>query len=84
VTGLLNNHITEGRLDRQALLDSGTVPTLGGGRLRINTDGDMLRITDDAGDTAHVLCGNIQTSNATVYLIDRVLPPGPAQHASRQ
>ena len=30
-------------------------------------------ITDGAGNTAHVLCGNIPTSNATVFVIDKVL-----------
>jgi uncharacterized surface protein with fasciclin (FAS1) repeats len=27
---------------------------------------------------AHVVCGNVQTANATVYIIDTVLMPPPA------
>ena len=30
-------------------------------------------MTDGQGNTAKVLCGNIPTSNATVFVIDKVL-----------
>ena len=29
---------------------------------------------------AHVVCGNVQTANATVYIIDTVLMPRPPDH----
>jgi uncharacterized surface protein with fasciclin (FAS1) repeats len=54
------------------------VTTLQGGSLRIRDDQDTMDITDNAGTTAHVLCGNIPTANATVFIIDKVLMAQPS------
>jgi uncharacterized surface protein with fasciclin (FAS1) repeats len=43
-----------------------------GEQLTINGSGEMATIGDEK---AQVLCGNIQTANATVYVIDTVLMP---------
>ncbi|HWN36466.1 MAG TPA: fasciclin domain-containing protein [Pseudonocardia sp.] len=63
------------RYDRAGLVSAGTVTTLQGGSLRIRDDRDTMNITDNTGTTAHVLCGNIPTANATLFLIDNVLQP---------
>lgn len=63
------------RYDRAGLVSAGTVTTLQGGSLRIRDDRDTMDITDNTGTTAHVLCGNIPTANATLFLIDNVLQP---------
>ena len=41
--------------------------------LTIGGTADAPTITDGMGNTAKVLCGNIPTSNATVFVIDKVL-----------
>jgi uncharacterized surface protein with fasciclin (FAS1) repeats len=51
-------------------LAAGTLPTLQGGSVATEKTGDAYTVND-----ARVLCGNLQTRNATVYLIDTVLMP---------
>lgn len=51
-------------------LAAGTLPTLQGGNVTTEKTGDAYTVND-----ARVLCGNLQTRNATVYLIDTVLMP---------
>ncbi|MEV6866047.1 fasciclin domain-containing protein [Streptosporangium subroseum] len=70
LTKVLQNHVVEGR---KAPADLTTAPltTLGGGSLTVTGSGEDLTVGE-----AKVLCGNLQTSNATVYLIDSVLVPG--------
>jgi uncharacterized surface protein with fasciclin (FAS1) repeats len=75
---ILKYHVVVRRYDRAGLASAGTVTTLQGGNLRIKDAGDTMNITDNAGKTAHVLCGNIPTKNATVFLIDKVMQPKPS------
>lgn len=63
------------RYDRAGLAGAKNVTTLQGGSLKITDAGDTMNITDNAGTTAHVLCGNIPTRNGTLFLIDNVLQP---------
>ncbi len=49
--------------------------SLAGGELTIGGTADAPTVTDRQGNTAKVLCGNIPTSNATVFVIDKVLMP---------
>ena len=49
---------------------AGTLPTLQGGSVTTEKTGDAYTVND-----ARVVCGNLQTRNATVYLIDTVLMP---------
>jgi uncharacterized surface protein with fasciclin (FAS1) repeats len=70
---ILKYHVVAQRYDRQGLVAAGSVPTLAGGDLQIKTAGSTISVTDGSGATATVLCGNIPTSNATVFVIDKVL-----------
>jgi uncharacterized surface protein with fasciclin (FAS1) repeats len=68
---MLTYHIIAKRYDRTGLVNATTVSPLAGGSLRIHDNGTS--ITDGSGTSATVLCGNIPTSNATVFVIDKVL-----------
>ncbi|MBV8933370.1 MAG: fasciclin domain-containing protein [Kutzneria sp.] len=70
---ILQYHVVPRRYDAKGLQAAGTVPTL-------NTDGGLIKV-EVTGDTmtvngAKVLCGNVPTKNATVFVIDTVLTPG--------
>jgi uncharacterized surface protein with fasciclin (FAS1) repeats len=67
LTNILTYHVVG---QRPADLDSGALTTLQGGTIQTAKAGDTYTAND-----ARVLCGNIQTRNATVYLIDGVLMP---------
>ncbi|WP_406314159.1 fasciclin domain-containing protein [Streptosporangium sp. NBC_01639] len=69
LTKVLQNHVVEGRKS-QSDLAGGTLTTLGGGTLTVTGSGEDYTVND-----AKILCGNLQTSNATVYLVDSVLLP---------
>jgi uncharacterized surface protein with fasciclin (FAS1) repeats len=69
LTNLLKYHVV-GQRTGPAELDAGTLTTLQGGTISTAKDGDTYTAND-----ATVLCGNIQTGNATVHLIDTVLMP---------
>ncbi|MEU9837061.1 fasciclin domain-containing protein [Streptosporangium sp. NPDC048047] len=73
---IIQNHIVEGRKS-QADLAAGTLTTVGGGTLNVTGSGEDYTVND-----AKILCGNIQTSNATVYLVDSVLMPEAGASAS--
>jgi uncharacterized surface protein with fasciclin (FAS1) repeats len=67
LTNILTYHVVG---QRPADLDSGTLTTLQGGTIQTAKAGDTYTAND-----ARVVCGNIQTRNATVHLIDTVLMP---------
>lgn len=69
LTEILNNHVVEGR-NEPADLEDATLTTLGGGELTAKGSGEDLTVND-----AKVVCGNVQTKNATVYVVDKVLLP---------
>jgi uncharacterized surface protein with fasciclin (FAS1) repeats len=69
LTDLLTYHVVEQRRT-PAGLDTGTLPTLQGSTISTSKAGDTYTAND-----ARVVCGNVQTRNATVYLIDSVLMP---------
>ena len=72
LTSILTYHVVAGSsLDARALADAGTVTTVNGGDLQIATSGDTITVNG-----ANVICGNVQTANATVHIIDTVLVPG--------
>ena len=70
---ILKYHVIAQRYDRQGLVTAASVPTLAGGNLQIKDAGATITVTDGSGQTATVLCGNIPTANATVFVIDKVL-----------
>jgi uncharacterized surface protein with fasciclin (FAS1) repeats len=69
LTNLLKYHVV-GQRTGPAQLDAGSLTTLQGSDIRTAKSGDTYTAND-----ARVLCGGIQTRNATVYLIDTVLVP---------
>jgi len=75
VTGVLALTVVESRLDAAGLVSAKTVRTLSGAELTIGGTADAPTVTDPQGTTARVLCGNIPTANATVFVIDKVLMP---------
>jgi uncharacterized surface protein with fasciclin (FAS1) repeats len=72
---LLQYHVVPQRLDREGLVQAGTTTQLAGGTVAVAESGDTLTLTGGDGNAATVLCGNIPTSNATVFAIDKVLMP---------
>ncbi|SFC31437.1 Uncaracterized surface protein containing fasciclin (FAS1) repeats [Nocardioides terrae] len=68
LTAILTHHVVGGKLDPTAV--AGTQTTL---------NKDSVTVTGDASgmtvDGANVVCGNIPTANATVYVVDTVLMP---------
>ncbi|GAA5148439.1 fasciclin domain-containing protein [Pseudonocardia eucalypti] len=73
--GILQYHVVGQRYDRDGLAQAGQVSPLPGGELKVANTGAGMTVTDAAGNTANVLCGNIPTANATVFVIDKVLMP---------
>jgi uncharacterized surface protein with fasciclin (FAS1) repeats len=71
LTTVLTYHVVAGKMDPQQLIDAGTVPTVQGGSVEVAGTADALTVN---GST-NVICGNVQTANATVYLVDSVLMP---------
>jgi len=69
LTTVLTYHVVQGRLDPENL--AGTHTTLQGGELTVEGSGEDFTVNG----SAKVVCGNVQTANATVYIIDGVLLP---------
>jgi len=69
LTNILTYHVVEERRSPNEL-EMGTLPTLQGGTISTAKSGETYTAND-----ARVVCGNVQTGNATVYLIDAVLMP---------
>jgi uncharacterized surface protein with fasciclin (FAS1) repeats len=69
LTNILKYHVV-GQRQTPAELDGSTLTTLQGGTIATAKAGDTYTAND-----ARVVCGNVQTRNATVYLIDTVLMP---------
>jgi uncharacterized surface protein with fasciclin (FAS1) repeats len=70
LTTVLTHHVVAGKLSPDQL--AGTHKTLAGDTIKVEGSGDNFTV---AGANAKVLCGNIPTANATVYVIDTVLVP---------
>ncbi|WP_441249433.1 fasciclin domain-containing protein [Kitasatospora sp. McL0602] len=69
LTKILTYHVSPTRLAPTAL--AGTHKTLQGSDLNVTGSGADFTVNGNA----KVLCGNVQTANATVYIIDTVLMP---------
>ena len=70
LTTVLTYHVVPGRLAPWAL--AGNHKTLQGAELTVAGSGENFTV---GSADAKVVCGNVQTSNATVYIIDGVLMP---------
>ena len=68
LTTVLTYHVVPGRIAPDAIAGSQT--TVQGGDVEVSGSGDNLMVND-----ASVICGGVQTENATVYLVDSVLMP---------
>ncbi len=76
LTALLTHHVIAGRLAPVDL--AGTHTTLNNDEVTIEGEGETFSVAAEGtvtGTEATVICGNVQTANATVYLIDQVLTP---------
>jgi uncharacterized surface protein with fasciclin (FAS1) repeats len=70
LSSVLTYHVIPGQIAPDAI--AGTHMTVQGEELMVEGDADELMVN---GDAATVVCGGVQTANATVYLIDSVLMP---------
>ena len=68
LTKVLTNHVVEGRLSPDQV--AGDHTTLAGTTITVEGSGEDFTVGE-----AKVVCGNVQTANATVYIIDGVLLP---------
>lgn len=76
LTSTLLHHVIAGRLTPEQL--AGTHTTLNNDEVTIEGDGETFTVAGEGTATqteATVICGNLQTANATVYIIDQVLAP---------
>ena len=65
---MLTNHVVEGRLSPDMV--AGDHETLAGTTITVEGSGEDFTVEEAA-----VVCGDVQTANATVYIIDGVLLP---------
>ncbi|WP_367129424.1 fasciclin domain-containing protein [Saccharothrix sp. HUAS TT1] len=70
LTSILTYHVVPKRMDKDGILSAATLTTVQGGTLKVAGSGDDVTVND-----AKVLCGNIPTANATVFVIDKVMMP---------
>nr|WP_221472699.1 fasciclin domain-containing protein [Amycolatopsis umgeniensis] len=70
---ILQYHVVGKRYDAKGLESAKSLESLNtaGGPLKIEGSGDNLTVNG-----AKILCGNIPTKNATVFVIDKVMTPG--------
>ncbi|MGP6172306.1 fasciclin domain-containing protein [Microbacterium sp. A196] len=71
LSSILTYHVVPGQIEPSDI--AGMHTTVQGADLEVTGEGDMWMVND-----ANIVCGGVQTANATVYLIDSVLMP-PAQ-----
>lgn len=70
LTQVLTYHVVGEKL-APSDLENGTYETLAKSELSVSGSGEDYTVNDDS----KVVCGNVQTANATVYLVDTVLMP---------
>jgi uncharacterized surface protein with fasciclin (FAS1) repeats len=76
LTAVLTHHVIPGRLAPAQL--AGQHTTVANDAVTIAGSGTSFTISGNqtlSGQPAAVVCGNVQTANATVYVIDQVLKP---------
>ncbi|WP_455359775.1 fasciclin domain-containing protein [Streptomyces sp. SYSU K21746] len=70
LTKILTYHVVGEKLTPKQL-ENGSYETLQKGMLTTAGTGEEYKVND----TSNVVCGNVQTANATVYIVDTVLMP---------
>ncbi|MGY1830548.1 fasciclin domain-containing protein [Geodermatophilus sp. SYSU D01180] len=74
LTQVLTHHVIPGRLSPDQL--AGTHTTVAGDEVTIEGSGESFTVAQTVtGTPASVICGDVQTANATVYIVDQVLAP---------
>ncbi|GHD06427.1 fasciclin domain-containing protein [Zhihengliuella salsuginis] len=68
LTSVLTYHVVPGQITPDEI--AGEQTTVQGGTVEVAGEGDELTVNG-----ANVICGGVQTANATVYLVDEVLMP---------
>ncbi|MBB1032347.1 fasciclin domain-containing protein [Dietzia sp. SLG310A2-38A2] len=68
LTSILTYHVVEGQITPDEI--EGMQTTLNGADVEVMGSGDALTVNG-----ANVICGGVETANATVYLIDEVMVP---------
>lgn len=68
LTKVLTNHVVQGQLTPDMV--AGSHKTLAGTTLNVTGSGEKFTV-----GKANVVCGNVKTANATVYVVDQVLLP---------
>lgn len=68
LTKVLTHHVVQGKLSPEQV--AGTHTTLAGDTIEVTGSG-----MDYMVGQAKIVCGNVKTANATVYIIDQVLMP---------
>jgi uncharacterized surface protein with fasciclin (FAS1) repeats len=68
LTSILTYHVVPGQISPNNI--AGTHKTVQGQSVTVTGMGDSIKVNN-----ASVVCGGVQTANATVYLIDSVLMP---------
>ncbi|WP_295821886.1 fasciclin domain-containing protein [uncultured Microbacterium sp.] len=69
LTKILTYHVVPGQIAPSSI--DGTHKTVEGQDVTVSGSGNSIKVNDSAS----VICGGVQTANATVYLIDSVLMP---------
>jgi uncharacterized surface protein with fasciclin (FAS1) repeats len=70
LTQILTYHVASGRITPAELASGKPIKTLEGATVTPSKMGSTYEV-----NSAQVVCGNVQTANATVYIIDTVLMP---------
>ncbi|KDA05910.1 fasciclin [Microbacterium sp. CH12i] len=68
LSSILTYHVVPGQITPDEI--AGMHTTVQGADLEVTGSGDSMMVND-----ANIICGGVQTANATVYLIDTVLMP---------
>ena len=69
LSSILTYHVVPGQIAPEELAGT-TQSTVQGAEVEVTGEGDSLMVNG-----ANVICGGVQTANATVYLVDSVLLP---------
>jgi serine/threonine-protein kinase len=75
LAAVLTGHISPTRYDAAALIAAGSVDMLNGDVVAVSGTADSPVFTSVGGSAATTLCGDIPTSNATLFIVDTVLLP---------
>jgi uncharacterized surface protein with fasciclin (FAS1) repeats len=70
LTKILTYHVASGHITPAELASGKPIKTLEGSTVMPSKMGSTYEV-----NSAHVVCGDVQTANATVYIIDSVLMP---------